>query len=247
MRATSSSIGSTRAGAPPCSGPERAPHGRRHRRAGVRAGGRDDPRGEGRGVEPVLGGADPVGVDRLDVLRVGLPAPAEQELLGGGLALGDDVLRHAVGLAVRDAGRLGDDRDHLRREPGEVVARLLRRDVDELLQRPLAREPRRLGLQVGGRVAAQVLRLVGLRIGHPRLEALVHQQAPDLLVVVVADELLDVHAAIAERAALAVGLCDLRLEGDDPFEPRLELVHGRKSTGQGVAWRGRDGRCAQGL
>ena len=76
-----------------------------------------------------------------------------------------------------------------------------------------------------------MLRLVRLRIGHPRLEALVHEQAPDLLVVVLADELLDVHAAIPQGTALPVGLGDLRLEGDDPFEPRLELVHGRKSTG----------------
>src|SRR5262249_52379882 len=41
---------------------------------------------------------------------------------------------------------------------------------------------------------------------------------------VVADELLDVDAAVAERAALAVRLGDLRLDGDDAFESRLEVV-----------------------
>ena len=38
-------------------------------------------------------------------------------------------------------------------------------------------------------------------------------------------------AAIAERAAFAVGLGDLRLDGDDALETRLEVVHG-ESTGQ---------------
>ena len=39
------------------------------------------------------------------------------------------------------------------------------------------------------------------------------------------DELLDVDAAIAEGAALAVGLGDLGLDGDDAFETRLEVAH----------------------
>ena len=84
VAATSSSIGLTYAGAPPCSGPGERADGRRERRAAVGAGRGDDARGERRGVQPVLGGADPVGVDRLHVPRVGLAAPAEQELLGGG-------------------------------------------------------------------------------------------------------------------------------------------------------------------
>src|SRR4029450_12793034 len=40
---------------------------------------------------------------------------------------------------------------------------------------------------------------------------------------------------ITGLTASAVGSRNLGLEGDDPFEPRLELVHGRKSTGLGVA------------
>ena len=57
------------------------------------------------------------------------------------------------------------------------------------------------------------------------LEVVVDEQPPDVLVRVVADELLDVDAAVAERAALAVGLGDLRLDGDDALEPWLEVVH----------------------
>ena len=66
---------------------------RRERRSAIGAGRGDHARGERRGVEAVLGGADPVGVDRLHVPRVGLAAPAQQEALGRGLALRDHVVR----------------------------------------------------------------------------------------------------------------------------------------------------------
>ena len=44
-----------------------------------------------------------------------------------------------------------------------------------------------------------------------------------------ADELLDVHAAIAQRAALLVGLGDLGGEGDDAFEAGLDFAHGGRA------------------
>ena len=44
----------------------------------------------------MLGRADPVGVDRLDAPRVGLAAPAQEEFLGRGLALGDHVVRRRL-------------------------------------------------------------------------------------------------------------------------------------------------------
>ena len=46
------------------------------------------------------------------------------------------------------------------------------------------------------------------------------------------DELLDVDPAIAERAPFAVGLGDLRLDGDDALQTWLEVVHGRKCIAQ---------------
>ena len=88
-----------------------------------------------------------------------------------------------------------------------------------------AGQPRRLRLQVGGRIARQPRRLVGLGLRHHRLEAVVDQQAPDALVRIVADELLDVDPPVAKDAALAVGLGDLRFDGDDALEPRLEVGH----------------------
>ena len=73
----------------------------------------------------------------------------------------------------------------------------------------------------------------GRRLGarHARLEAVVHEEAPDLLVGDVADELLDVDSAVAERAALLVGLGDLGLEGDDALEAWLEVVHASAQNG----------------
>ena len=117
-------MGSTRAGAPPWSGPLSAPTAADIAAPASAPGGGRDPRGEGRGVQPVLGRADPVGVDRLHVIGVGLPAPAQEELLGGRLALSDDVVGSWVATVVH-RGRLGDDRHHLRRQPGEVVSGLL--------------------------------------------------------------------------------------------------------------------------
>ena len=117
---------------------------------------------------------------------------------------------------------LRDDRERSRREAGEVVARLLGRDVDELAQPPLRPERREPGLKVGHDRAARILQLDPLGARHPRLEAPVDEQAPDLLERVAADELLDVDAAVAERRSLAVRLGDLRLEGDHTFEPGLK-------------------------
>jgi len=68
--------------------------------------------------------------------RIGLTAPAEQKLLGRGLALGDDIVRDDVGLAVGDARRASDDRHDLRREPPEVLASLLIGDLVQLAQPP---------------------------------------------------------------------------------------------------------------
>ena len=62
--------------------------------------------------------------------------------------------------------------------------------------------------------------LSALRLGrrHARQQLAVDQQAPDLLERHVADELLDVDAAVAQRAAGAVGLGDLGGEGDYALE-----------------------------
>ena len=195
------------------------------RGAAVGARRRHDAGGEGRCVEAVLRGADPVRVDRLDVPRIGLAAPAEEELLGGGPALRDHLVRDDAGLAVGHPRGPRDDGHHLGGDPAEVDPGLLVGDLVELAELPLAGEACRLGLEVGRPVAGQERRLVGLRLGHGRRQVVVDEEAPDVLVRELPDELLDVDPAVAERAAVPVGLGDLRLDGDDALEARLELAH----------------------
>jgi hypothetical protein len=157
------------------------------------------------------------------VPRVGLAAPANQELGGDVLALLDLGLGHRRLVAAR---RLRDDRERRRREAGEVVARLFGLDVDQLLQAPLRAQRRERRLKVGHDRAARIMQLDPLRLRHARLEAPVDEQAPDLLEGVVPDELLDVDPPVPERRAFLVGLRDLRLERDHAFEPWPEVVHG---------------------
>src|SRR5439155_24818290 len=74
-------------------------------------------------------------------------------------------------------------------------------------------------------VAGQARGLVRLGIGHTRFDAFLHEQAPDLLVWEVPDDLFDIHPAIAKRQTFAVRLGDLRLEGDDAFLAWLAIAH----------------------
>ena len=57
------------------------------------------------------------------------------------------------------------------------------------------------------------------------LEALVDEEAPDLLEGHGPDEVFDVDTAVAERAPLPVRLGDLSLERHDTLEARLEVAH----------------------
>src|SRR5262249_18399972 len=78
---------------------------------------------------------------------------------------------------------------------------------------------------------------IDVLVGQPWLERAVDEQSPDLLERHVADEVLDVDAAIAELPSLLVGLGDLRLEGDDTGEAGREVVaaHARISSSS-ISW-----------
>ena len=89
------------------------------------------------------------------------------------------------------------------------------------------------------------LQLDPLGLRHAGLEALVDEQSPDLLERVVADELLDVDAAVPERRAFLVGLRDLRLEGDHALETRAEVVHAANASASPVACGGTPCRRAR--
>ena len=144
-------------------------HRAAQRRGHVRAGGGDHPGGEGGGVHAVLGGGDPVGVDRLDVPRVGLAAPADQEALGDRGGLVHLELGHRR--AADAAGRLRYEGQRHDRAAGEVVAGLLVGDVDHLLEPPLRRQHGQRGLEVGARVAGAHRERVRLGGRQPGLEA----------------------------------------------------------------------------
>ncbi len=173
----------------------------------------------------MLGGGDPVGVDGLDVLRVGLAAPADHEALGDGAGLVDLALRdHRL---VEPARRLPDERQGHDGGAGEVVAHLLGVDVERRLEAPHRREHGERGLDVDAYVPGVHGQRVGLGGREPGVELVVDEQPPDVGEVDVADEVVDVDAAVAQRPALLVRLGDGRLEGDDALEAGLEVRVGR--------------------
>ena len=182
----------------------------------------------------MLGGRDPVRVDRLDVLGIGLAAPADQEALGDrlglvDLALGDRRLADA-------AGRLGDERERHHRRPREVVARLLVGDVDQLRRSPTAGPSiAERGLDVHARVAGADAQRMRLGRRQSRQQLSVDEQPPHLLERDVADQLLDVDAAVAQRAARAVRLGDLGRERDYALEAGLNF--GWLLSSRSCSWR----------
>ena len=100
---------------------------------------------------------------------------------------------------------------------------------------------RRLHVDAGiARAHAQRVRLGRRQAGQ---QLAVDQQAPDLLERDVADQLLDVDAAVAQRAAGPVGLGDLGGEGDDAFEAGLDFGGG----GHGVLHGDATGTLADGM
>ena len=99
-------------------------------------------------------------------------------------------------------------------------------DLDSKMPEPEPYEPARLTGNAPADLQAETARLAGeWKLG--KLNEISDEQAPNALVGVVPDELFDVDAAVAELAALAVRLGDLRLDRDDSFEAGLEVVHRR--------------------
>src|SRR4029079_1256512 len=118
---------------------------------------------------------------------------------------------------VRAARRLRDDRERCRGEPAEILFRLLVVDVDELAELPLTAERREARLEVTD-VAAGAPLEIDVLVRKAGMERLVDEETPYLLERDVPDEIFDVDTAIAEHAAVLVGLGDLGLESDDAGE-----------------------------
>ena len=171
----------------------------------------------------MLGRRHPVGVDRLDVLGVGLALPAGHESCCHGGTFVDDPLRDRglvdAARGLRDVGQ----RHH--RRAGELVAGGLVLDVQQRRVAPDRGEHGQTGLDVDADVAAVDRQRERLGGRQAVAELAVDQQRPhvaerDVLV----DQILDVDAAVAQRAAVLVGFGDLGGEGDDAFEPGDEIL-----------------------
>ena len=220
---TSSSIFSTRAGAPPCSGPESAPT------APLSAAATSAP------VEAMTRAVNveafiPCSAAEIQYASIALTwsgsaSPRQRIRKRSGIELALSTSRCGHRRAADAARGLGDERERHHGGAGEVVARLLVGDVDQRLEAPLRPQQRQRGLDVDARVARADRERVRRGRRQAGLERAVDEQAPDLLERHLADDLLDVDAAVAQRAAVAVGLGDLGGEGDDAFEPGLDVAH----------------------
>jgi hypothetical protein len=87
----------------------------------------------------------------------------------------------------------------------------------------------------------------GERLGRweARTELAVDQEGPDVAEGDLADQVLDVDAAVAQGAAVLVGFGDLRLEGDDAFQAGYEVVgHLACSSARGRRARLTGGTCS---
>ena len=135
----------------------------------------------------------------------------------------DLLLRH--GRQAEAAGGLGDEGQRGDRDPGQVLAGLLVGDVEQLAEPPVRGEHGDRGLHVDPDVAGVHRHRERLGRRQARAEPAVDQQRPDVAEGDLADQVLDVDAAVAQRAALLVGLGDLGLEGDDALQARLEVGH----------------------
>src|SRR6516225_2231527 len=142
IRSTSSTMCSTRAGAPPCSGPDMAPTAPDSAAATSARGGSDDPGGEGGSVHAVLSSRGPVGINGLDVPWIGVTAPADHEPLNDVARLIHPFLRNR-GQAGAPRG-LGHERQRHDRGAGQVVACLFVADVQQR-PHPLDRRQHRQG------------------------------------------------------------------------------------------------------
>ena len=105
--------------------------------------------------------------------------------------------------------------------PGEVIADLHVVDVEQLLETPERGQHRQRALHVDADVAGVDRDRERLGRRQAGFERAVDEQPPHPAVVVGADQILDVDAPVAERAAFTVGFGDLGLEGDHAFEPVL--------------------------
>ena len=97
-------------------------------------------------------------------------------------------------------------------------------DVQQRAVAPDRGQHRQRGLHVDPDVAGVHRDRERLGRRQARAELAVDQQRPDVAEGDLADQVLDVDAAVAQGAAVLVGFGDLGLEGDDAFQAGYEVV-----------------------
>ena len=163
----------------------------------------------------------------------GLAAPAQQELLGDGRALRDDVVGRGLA-AVGDGGGARDDPHHQRRQAAEVLAAC---SSEISFSLPSFHSPASRAVSAWRSAGALPVSswLVRLGVGHRRLEVVVDEQPPDVLVREAADELLDVDPAIAERPPSRSGSAISVSTATTPSRPGLKSFIAVESIEVGYA------------
>ena len=167
--------------------------GRRERRAAVGAGRGDDARGEGRRVQAVLGGADPVRVDRLDVPS-GRPRRASAAGTSRPPSCPARRRRRAPRRSCRrrraPSGRRSPSSAPRAGRGPRAPARRRSRSACRAATSPASRAVS--AWRSAGALPVRPTGSYGSGSGIADVEVVVDEQAPDVLVRVVADELLDV-------------------------------------------------------
>ena len=160
------------------------------------------------------------------MLRVGLAAPLEEEALGGRLTLRDGLRRDPVVVspsAIRaDWAAIEMNWAERRRRSSRASSSVM--SISFLT--PHSAPSRAVtDWRSAGVFPVRPPPSYGSAAGRPGSKLSSTSRPQTCSKRYGADELLDVDAAVAERAALAVGLGDLGLEGDDALESRLEVAH----------------------
>ena len=194
-----------------------------NRRRDVGSGRCADAGGEGGGVQAVLGGNNEVRVDSLDMTGIRLSPPTDHESFDDRIRLIDICLRdHRLPQTTR---RLRDERQRHHRHVSEILPRGVVIDIQDRLQTPGGSEHGDSRLNVHANITGMNRYREWFRRRYPRVELTVNQQTPDIAEGHPANEVGDINTAVPQGAALAIGLGNLCLEGDDTLQARDELSH----------------------
>ena len=149
--------------------------------------------------------------------------PTDHESLNDRVRLIDVCLRdHRLPQTPR---RLRNKGQRHHRHVSEILARGVVVDIQNWLQTPGGSEHGDSRLNVHANITGMNRYRERFRRRYPRVELTVDQQPPDIAEGHPANEVCDIDAAVSQGAAIAIGLGNLRLEGNHALQARDELSH----------------------